>query len=451
MSLQRFREILTTRDPMAEWLKAREAEGSKKVLTRAALLLLLLVPLIFLTTGVTKWTPAMSSLAPALTLMMPLIAAAILLTLANPRPWLSKHLLAEGFLWILFLLLIAGAGYLHVLQELSIPLDSKSLMPVFPNDASRSIVAWTITVYTSIGILISTWGMTGHPRWFAALILLNFVLVIWDEPAFAGNGKIFLCLVIVHALAIAIHRSRFVFGRIAYLDNQSAAEANEKEKRFLSSLLPPEASAKVARNERVADAFSNLTIVFADMVGFTDLSRRTSPGHLVEILNEMFEAADICCEANGLERVKTIGDCYMAVAGGIRSPDVGAAQAVSFASQYIDQLATLANKHDLPIAVRAGIHTGPAIGGVIGTVRPAYDYWGDAVNRASRLESNSHSGRILLSEATWLQIRKNVACDAPIEIEMKGIGMVQAFFVSDGTSPSADVVSLGQFREHNTY
>lgn len=450
MSLRRFRQILTSRDPMADWLQAREAEGSKKFLTRAALLLLLLVPLIFLTTVGSKLPPPMSWVAPSFTLMMPLLAAAILLTLANPRPWLTKYLLSEGLLWIVFLLLIPAAGYLHALQELSVPFD-KDLMPIFQDDASRSIVAWTATVYTSIAVLISTWGMIGHPRWYAALIVLNLALVIWDEPAFKGNGKIFLCLAIMHLLAIAVHRSRFVSGRVAFLESQTAAAANEKEKRFLSSLLPPEASAKVARNERVADAFSNLTIVFADMVGFTDLSRRTSPGHLVEILNEMFEAADICCEANGLERVKTIGDCYMAVAGGIRSPDVGAPQAVSFASQYIDQLAILANKHDLPIAVRAGIHTGPAIGGVIGTVRPAYDYWGDAVNRASRLESNSHSGRILLSEATWLQIRKNVACDAAIEIEMKGIGMVQAFFVSDGTSPSADVVSLGKFREHNTY
>jgi class 3 adenylate cyclase len=442
MFLEQLRTGFRSNDALANWLRERDADSNRRAINAAAILLLIAVPIVFLPPTFSQFDQQGRRLPLAL-LIQPVLCVVLLLVIGGQRKVINDHPWVEWLLWFLFLNTIGASAYFHSLS--SVEIHANLLVdqsPSVPTGLARSFVAWTTSAYASLAVLVTAWGLSGHPRWHAGLVISNLILAIWDEPIFAGNGNIVLWLVFMHLLAIAFHRQRFAAGKRAFEQDRTTAETADERRKFLTTLLPDEALQKIARKERVADAYSNLTIVFADMVGFTDLSRRTSPGHLVEILNEMFEAADSCCEETGLERVKTIGDCYMAVAGGIRSTDVGAAEAVRFASQYIEQLADLANKHDLPISVRAGIHTGPAIGGVIGTVRPAYDYWGDAVNRASRLESNSLPGRVLLSEATWLQVRKNVPCDAPIEVEMKGIGRVQAYFVSDDTRHSAEIVSL---------
>ena len=215
----------------------------------------------------------------------------------------------------------------------------------------------------------------------------------------------------------------------------------QNEELLLSSFISPHVHERIKRNERVADSFSNLTVIFADMVGFTALSRRVSPGHLVDVLNEIFAAGDEIAAECGIEKVKTIGDCYMAVACGIASPETGSADAIGFAQRYLDKVEEVSKRLDIPLALRVGIHTGPAVGGIIGTSRPAYDYWGDTVNLASRLESASGAGRILVSESTWLQTKRDFVFEEGNDIEVKGVGSVRSHFVAQAL-PDGNIIPL---------
>lgn len=176
-----------------------------------------------------------------------------------------------------------------------------------------------------------------------------------------------------------------------------------------------------------ADSFSNLSVIFADIAGFTSLSKRISPGHLVEVLNEVFNEADKCAKSHGLERVKTIGDCYMAVAGGILSKTAGAAQAVDFAEAYVNAFSKIPAIGQLGLSVRVGIHTGPAVGGMIGSQRLTYDYWGETVNLASRLEGCAPLNGFATSEATYLQVSGRFPEAHWDDLEIRGVGLTKVF------------------------
>jgi adenylate cyclase len=215
-------------------------------------------------------------------------------------------------------------------------------------------------------------------------------------------------------------RAREVFATHAALD----AERNKTET-LLYNVLPQAVAARLRAGEAVADAFSDVTVIFADLVGFSSLAKRLSPGHLVRLLNSFFSAADLCAERHGIEKVKTIGDAYLAVSGGLGScSDVPAA--VNFARDLIGKVTALADDSGIDLKVRIGIHTGPVVGGVIGNNRLSYDYWGDTMNIASRLEGVAPPNGIVVSEATYFQT-KNMQDYEPQSVVLKGIGDVQAY------------------------
>ena len=158
--------------------------------------------------------------------------------------------------------------------------------------------------------------------------------------------------------------------------------------------------------EAVADSFSDLTVVFVDLAGFSAIAKRLSPGHLVKLLNAFFSAADRCAERHGLEKVKTIGDAYLAVAGGMASAEARQ-QGGDPVRARPDRRAGGAwrRRPASPLKARIGVHTGPAVGGVIGSTRLAYDYWGDTMNIASRLQGAAPLNGVAVSEATYFQTR----------------------------------------------
>jgi adenylate cyclase len=163
-----------------------------------------------------------------------------------------------------------------------------------------------------------------------------------------------------------------------------------------------------------------VTVIFADLVGFSGLAKRLSPGHLVKLLNSFFSAADRCAERHGIEKVKTIGDAYLAVSGGMSSAgDVCAA--VAFARDLVGDVSALADETGIDLKVRIGIHTGPVVGGVIGSNRLSYDYWGDTMNIASRLQGAAPPGGIAVSEATYFRTKAVQDYD-PQTVVLKGIG-----------------------------
>ena len=175
-------------------------------------------------------------------------------------------------------------------------------------------------------------------------------------------------------------------------------------------------------------------MLFADLVGFTSLSLDRSPRELLELLNVVFSAFDGLVAELGLEKIKTIGDAYMAVAGVPvpRADHVQAAAALALRMQ--EEIRLLNARLGTAIQIRIGIHTGSVVAGVIGRHKFAYDLWGDTVNTASRMESHSLPGRIHISPAVEQRLRALHRCVPRGEIEIKGIGPMATFFLEGAAS-----------------
>jgi len=194
------------------------------------------------------------------------------------------------------------------------------------------------------------------------------------------------------------------------------------------NMLPSAAVERIRDGRVVADSYSDASVIFIDMVGFSALSKRISPGHLVELLNTFFNHADGCAAMYGVEKVKTVGDSYLAIAGGNFESLNSADDAIAFARGVmacVPDLQRVAGVDD--IGLRVGIHSGPVVGGVIGATRMAYDYWGDTVNVAARLQGTAPINGMAVSESTWLRASDRSPFGLPEKIALKGVGETLVF------------------------
>ncbi len=214
----------------------------------------------------------------------------------------------------------------------------------------------------------------------------------------------------------------------AYL--QELNEEKEKSERLLLNILPQAIAERLKQGETtIADSFSDVTVMFADLVGFTKLSSHLSPAELVELLNRIFSEFDKLADRYGLEKIKTIGDAYMVV-GGLPTPSENHAEAI--ASMAIDIQAAIAKmrtKGDQPLSIRIGINTGPVEAGVIGTKKFTYDLWGDTVNIASRMESLGVPGGIQVTVATYERLRDKYVFEERGLLQVKGKGDMTTYLL----------------------
>ena len=296
---------------------------------------------------------------------------------------------------------------------------------------------------------------TGFPPHVMAMVQLA-ILVIFASVGFAGTFRLFLiwALALLGLFAVWImtlpgitdisriytltnFTTFFVFAlyfnwdvdrraRKVFAANRALEAERAKTEELLFNVLPQEVAARLRAGEAVADSFSDLTAIFVDLVGFSTLSKRLSPGHLVKMLNTFFSAADRCAERHGIEKVKTIGDAYLAVIGGMASQGRESQAAILFARALVADLEAIAAETGLPLQARIGIHSGPAVGGVIGSTRLAYDYWGDTMNIASRLQNVAPFGGVAVSEATWFQTRAMQDYEQQTVV-LKGIGETSVY------------------------
>jgi len=179
----------------------------------------------------------------------------------------------------------------------------------------------------------------------------------------------------------------------------------------------------------IADAFPEVTVLFADIVDFTRRSQRIGPAQVVAALNELFSAFDRLAQRHGLEKIKTIGDAYM-VAGGLPQPRPDHAEAV--AEMALAMQAEVTRRTDpsgQPLQVRIGIDTGPVEAGVIGTSKFSYDLWGDTVNTASRMESHGVAGCIQVTERTYQRLRDGYRFQRRGPIQVRGMGEMVTYFL----------------------
>ncbi|MBI5607696.1 MAG: adenylate/guanylate cyclase domain-containing protein [Deltaproteobacteria bacterium] len=208
------------------------------------------------------------------------------------------------------------------------------------------------------------------------------------------------------------------------------AVAHDKAERLLLNVLPRSIADRLREDHRsIADGFESVTVLFADVAGFTPLSEALPPSELVQFLNDLFSKFDQLAEDLGLEKIKTIGDAYM-VAGGLPEPRRDHAQAVVQMGLAMAQVAAQTRTPTgQPLQLRIGINTGPVVAGVIGQRKFIYDLWGDTVNLASRMESHGVAGRVQVTEATLRALGGQFHAEPRGEIDVKGKGKVAAFLV----------------------
>ncbi len=204
----------------------------------------------------------------------------------------------------------------------------------------------------------------------------------------------------------------------------------ERSEQLLLNILPRPIAERLKEGQRtIADVFPDVTVLFADLVGFTRMSEQLPPAELVAMLNKIFSMFDQLAEKHGLEKIKTIGDAYMA-ASGLPMPRPDHAEAM--AEMALDMLAVIERfnaKRNRGVRIRIGMNCGPVTAGIIGTKKFAYDLWGDTVNIASRMESHGIANAIQVTEATYKRLRHKYAFQRRGIIHVKGKGALCTYFL----------------------
>ncbi|MEG4277829.1 adenylate/guanylate cyclase domain-containing protein [Microcoleus sp. MON1_C1] len=219
-------------------------------------------------------------------------------------------------------------------------------------------------------------------------------------------------------------------------------EEQEKSEKLLLNILPKAIAERLKQNETtIAEYFPQVTVLFADIVGFTALSAVMNPIELVDLLNKIFSGFDLLCERHGLEKIKTIGDAYMAV-GGLPAPREDHADAIAkIALDMQAEIARFNANNNKYFSIRIGIHSGPVVAGVIGIKKFIYDLWGDTVNIASRMESQGLPWRIQVSETTYKLLENKYLFQERGMIEVKGKGGMKTYILLGRKSGSSSVIS----------
>jgi class 3 adenylate cyclase len=222
---------------------------------------------------------------------------------------------------------------------------------------------------------------------------------------------------------------------IFYYVRNNQAEATisrerERSDRLLDDILPHAISTRLKRNEHpIADQFEDVTVLFADFVGFTSFAARNTPEGVVGLLNTMFYAFDDMVERRGLEKIKTSGDGYLVAAGLPASRDDHAPAIADLALEMVDFVARLREEGQPYLDLRIGLNSGPVGAGIIGKRKFSYDLWGDTVNTASRLETTSEPGRIQISEETARRLDSGYALADRGIVQLKGLAPMRSYFL----------------------
>jgi adenylate cyclase len=293
--------------------------------------------------------------------------------------------------------------------------------------ASGAIVLWSLLAPLCAlvfrGPRMAVW-------WFGAYALLVLVAAAKDIDQGATLQQVLLYCENV----LLVSSLGFISLRFFVVERDKALAALQREQQRSESLLlnilpSPIAERLKAGSQTIADGYAEATILFADLVGFTRMSTTVSPEQLVVMLNRLFSRFDELSGRFGVEKIKTIGDAYMACAGvPVARPDHAEAVA-DMALAMREALQEHNREFGSSLQIRIGINSGPVVAGVIGLRKFIYDLWGDTVNLASRMESNGVPDRIQVSAATWERLRDRYDFEARGDIDVKGIGSVKAYLL----------------------
>jgi class 3 adenylate cyclase len=251
---------------------------------------------------------------------------------------------------------------------------------------------------------------------------------LWSTRASAIEFSVILALLAAVNIAGMIGAYLMEAGsRKGFVQEMIAKRERGRSEHLLRNVLPASVAERLKHGEEVAEAFEEATVMFADLVDFTPFAETQSPRDLMRLLNTFFSRFDTFAERFGLEKIKTIGDCYMAV-GGVPLPQPDHAERVAdMALSLQEEIPILGRENECPFELRIGIDTGPVVAGVIGTKKFSYDLWGDTVNTASRMQSHAAPGEITVTTSTFQRLRDGFLFDGPRLVAVKGKGQLPTY------------------------
>jgi guanylate cyclase len=314
----------------------------------------------------------------------------------------------------------------HVLASLLITIVLGGLIP------SAMHAVWGLLA--PLGAIVVYGPKTGR-RWFVVYSAVIAVGVYVSYNIYSPLDSLTPSAISALMAMNIFGASAFAFGILYYFVQQRDLAfrllrgERERSEELLLNILPKDIVAILKKQPRViADHFTGATILFADVVNFTPISARLSPTELVDLLNQVFSHFDALVEKHGVEKIKTIGDCYM-VASGVPRPRADHAQVLTQLAlemrAFVDQHTFHGNK----LSLRIGLNSGPVVAGVIGQKKFIYDLWGDAVNTASRMESHGSRGVIQITRATYELIKDHFDCEHLGTLDIKGKGAMEVWQV----------------------
>lgn len=220
------------------------------------------------------------------------------------------------------------------------------------------------------------------------------------------------------------------FALLRYTDvRRRRAEARSEE--LLTNAIPAAIAVRLKRGEgRIAESYPDTTVLFADLAGFTPWARETDPGRVVGFLDGLFTRFDELAAESGVEKIKTIGDAYMAVAGAPEPRSDHAQATMRLARDMLTALAEAGERFDVPLELRIGLASGPVVGGVIGDRRILFDLWGDTVNTAARMQSSGIPGRIQVAASTRKLLGDGWLFEEREPVDVKGLGPMTTYLLA---------------------
>ena len=299
----------------------------------------------------------------------------------------------------------------------------------FENSSAVSLWAFT----SPLGALLFVGPREAVP-WFVAFALLIGVSVAID-PALAASAPDIPSGVVLAFFGLTILGVTGTSYLLLQYFVRDRERERERSERLLLTVLPPPVAERLKREEGViADAHDSVTVLFADLVGFTTLAARRTPSEVVSLLDAVFARWDAVSTRYGVEKIKTLGDEYRVAAGMPMPRDDHSEALAETALEMMAEAERCGVDRNVPLEVRMGIDTGPVVAGVIGRSKFIYDLWGDTVNTASRMESHAPRGGIQVTERAYLRLQQAYVCEPRGPIDIKGKGTMTPYLLAGSRS-----------------
>jgi class 3 adenylate cyclase len=280
--------------------------------------------------------------------------------------------------------------------------------------------------FAYVYIAAVSWLYGRQRAWYAVGLAL---LATGSRLGRAPDPSNLLGILLFFVDALAVSGVSHLYVRLREAEGR-LREEHEKSEMILRNIFPKRIVERLKDGEvLIADRYLETTLLFSDLVGFTELTRTMPPQDLVRLLDRLITGFDRLSERLGIEKIKTIGDAYL-VASGMPDENADHAGAICRMALAMQEFVREFNEREsLSLQVRIGIHSGPVIGGVIGPKKFTFDLWGDTVNMASRLETTGIPDRIQVSESTWTKTRHLFRYEARPVVDVKGYGEVKTWFL----------------------